>query len=641
MPIPIQIVMTTSRRPATHPSTDTSRSRHELDRRRSLAQRIWIGVIATVSIGSLPSVAIAQDSVTTTTAPTAAPTTTATNPPSITVPAAPAEDAPNTDEPTDTSPSTATPTDAVPEGSDTATTVAASAPPTDLVSTTTTIPSTTTPTTTPPTTTPAAPEPPERNITVFPEQIQHILATIRYLESRGIYTLPPNRGNASGAYQFIGSTWGNYGGYAHAYLAPPHIQDERAAADVNKFLDQWNNDVSMIPVMWYYPVASRNPALMDIVPVPSAGNVLTIREYQTRWLGVFASISGQPIAPGSNGSFGASGSGASAATVTPVDLSALAGFAPEVPLSLISAPAMSFPVLGPSRVAVPQCDGAVQIEVADNADGSAVTDGPTLADNEAAGLCTPQAPGIVFGVKLQPVLAVGDGMVTDVRNVDGEPISVTITNMAGISTTYSGFNDDNPGTDDGAAPDHLRLTALAEVGKGVRAGQIIGFMGDTSPLPIGIRADVPTDSTVQLDPNAIAPHIRIMMVDIEGHPLDTFGPMIDALFRQTCRVMIGQWTVPENGSGFDTVTIETTDNDNSIDSEWNITSTGQVTATGWAALVNPTDGCGYAPDTAFGPGGGGSDRGLSHWENPIELSTDVWIALALQESNTARVFLRR
>ena len=34
---------------------------------------------------------------------------------------------------------------------------------------------------------------------------------------------------------------------------------------------------------------------MDIVPVPSAGNVLTVREYQQRWLGVWAFLSGQPI----------------------------------------------------------------------------------------------------------------------------------------------------------------------------------------------------------------------------------------------------------------------------------------------------------------------------------------------------------
>ena len=102
--------------------------------------------------------------------------------------------------------------------------------------------------------------PAPQNIAIYPDEIGNVMATIRYMESRGQYGIPPNRGNASGAYQFIGSTWANHGGYAHAYLAPPHIQDERAALDVVRFLEQWNNDVSMIPVMWYYPRASREPS---------------------------------------------------------------------------------------------------------------------------------------------------------------------------------------------------------------------------------------------------------------------------------------------------------------------------------------------------------------------------------------------
>ncbi len=458
---------------------------------------------------------------------------------------------------------------------------------------------------------------PALHVTAFPEAMEHILATIRYLESRGIYTLPPNAGNASGAYQFIESTWDDYAGYPHAYLAPPQVQDERAASDVAAILAAYDNDVSMVPVIWYYPIAARETWRMDVVPKPEHGNKLTIREYQARWLGVFASISGTPIEPRPLG---------------PVDLSAFAGTPPDVPVAPTDALSMSFPTIGPSRIAIPDCDDAEQLEVADGADGTDVTDGPTLAANETAGLCTPQAPAIVFGVKLQPVLAVADGVVTEVRNIDGSPITVTVTDRDGVSYVYSGFNDDNPGTNDGAAPDHLRLTALAEVGGAVRAGQVLGFMGDTDPLPIGIRADVPTDSTIELDPDAVAPHIRITAIDLDGHPLDAFGPMVDALFRQNCRVMIGQWSVPAHGDGdHDPVTIETTDDDDAIDSEWVITSDGRVHATGWAALVNPSPGCLFAPATAFGPGAGGSDQGLLHWLNPITLSTDVWIALALQD----------
>jgi hypothetical protein len=513
----------------------------------------------------------------------------------------------------------------------TATTTTTTTPPEDSTPTTLVAPPPVTPSTAPPTTlappttTPGPSAPAGRNITVYPEQIEHILATIRYLESRGIYTLPPNKGGASGAYQFVRSTWNNYGGFEHAYLAPPHIQDERAAKDVKLFLAAFNNDVSMVPVMWYYPIAARETEWMDRVPLPEHGNRLTIREYQTRWLTVFASISGQVIAPRPGG---------------PIDLSAIAGKAPELPLPHEGVPSLSFPVLGPSRIAVPDCDDAVGVEVAD---GQAGTDGPTRADIKAAGLCTEQAPGIVFGVKLQPVLAVADGVVTDVQLQPrpGQPITVTITDNEGTSFIYAGFNDDNPGTDDGAAPAHLRLSGLAVIGATVRAGQVIGFMGDTDPIPLGVRADVPTDSTVQITADSVAPHIRVTMVDIDGKPVDAFGPIIDALFRQTCHVVIGQWSVTSNGSDHEPVTVETTDNDNDIDSEWVITSTGQVTASGWGALVNPGDGCQYAPSSAFGPGAGGAPVGSLRWVNEMTLPTEVWISLALQDDTAVPGLVRR
>jgi cell wall-associated NlpC family hydrolase len=119
------------------------------------------------------------------------------------------------------------------------------------------------------------------------------LATTRQLESGNDYTAQATKASASGAYQFLDSTWRAWSakaGYAdlypRAYLAPPHVQDAAAAAYVQAILDQWH-DIAYIPVNWYYPIAATNPALMDIVPAPEAGNRLTVRQYQARWLDLY------------------------------------------------------------------------------------------------------------------------------------------------------------------------------------------------------------------------------------------------------------------------------------------------------------------------------------------------------------------
>ena len=479
-------------------------------------------------------------------------------------------------------------------------------------------------TTVAPTTTPA---PAPKRVTVYPGQMGHILATIRYLESRGDYAVPPNKGRASGAYQFITSTWDNYGGYSEAYLAPPEVQDERAAADVTKYLRQWDNDVSMIPVMWYYPRASRDAALMDVVPVPSAGNVLTVREYQQRWLAVFAFMSGQPVPQ----------------PLTLGDQLARLGVAPSLPPPTPVDPAtpaiertahVAFPVLGPTRFATPDCGDAD--DVAANAGARAAP-----AEIEAAGLCAEEAPAIVFGVKMQPVLAVVDGVVTGVHDRPGEPISVTITDVTGRSYVLAGFNDDTPGTNDGAAPAHLRLTSYARVGQSVRAGQILGFMGDSSPLPLGIRADVPTDATVELPADAIAPHIRLTISDLDGTPVDAYGPVIDALFRQVCSVGIGPWSVMPNGLAHDPVTTETTDDNRKIDSEWVVTDDGRVIASGWAAMIYPSESCGWAPAEKRGPGAGGPVSMPDGWLTPIDLPTSIWVDLAVGDGIEFRAPMMR
>ncbi len=122
-----------------------------------------------------------------------------------------------------------------------------------------------------------------------------ILATIRSMESGGNYTVTITTSTASGAYGFLDSSWGGYGGYARAKDAPPEVQDAKAAEHAAYILARNGGDVSTIPVSWYIghvPVGAE----WDTVPRPDAGNRLTPREYQDRWMARYAMLVGSPEA---------------------------------------------------------------------------------------------------------------------------------------------------------------------------------------------------------------------------------------------------------------------------------------------------------------------------------------------------------
>lgn len=112
-----------------------------------------------------------------------------------------------------------------------------------------------------------------------------VLATIRTLESGGDYTAQAGGSSASGAYQFVDGTWGNFGGYPQAWQAPPAVQDAKAAEHVQGILDANGGDVTAVPVVWYIGhLPAAGSAEWDTVPVPGAGNRFTPRQYQDEWL---------------------------------------------------------------------------------------------------------------------------------------------------------------------------------------------------------------------------------------------------------------------------------------------------------------------------------------------------------------------
>jgi hypothetical protein len=118
-----------------------------------------------------------------------------------------------------------------------------------------------------------------------------ILATIRKRESNGNYQAQARGSSASGAYQFIDSTWRamaskfNIGTeYPRAVAAPPAVQDAVAAAYVNDILQKNGGNVAVVPLVWYTGNAQgrMSPATLAV----SGG--LTPEVYQRNWLAEFA-----------------------------------------------------------------------------------------------------------------------------------------------------------------------------------------------------------------------------------------------------------------------------------------------------------------------------------------------------------------
>jgi hypothetical protein len=100
------------------------------------------------------------------------------------------------------------------------------------------------------------------NLPPIPADIEKILAAIRTNESGGNYGENSSKkgSSASGAYQFIDSTWkaqsaaaGIGTEYPRAYMAPPEVQDAVAANYVKNILKMpdVNGDVSKVPLVWF------------------------------------------------------------------------------------------------------------------------------------------------------------------------------------------------------------------------------------------------------------------------------------------------------------------------------------------------------------------------------------------------------
>lgn len=120
------------------------------------------------------------------------------------------------------------------------------------------------------------------------DALSKFMAAIRSVESGGNYRAvgpPTPYGRATGAYQFIDSTWGGYKGYRSAYLAPPAVQDARARQLMSSYYKEFHR-WDLVAVAWHAGPGSARRALHDPAYLRriTDGN-LTTAQYVDRVIG--------------------------------------------------------------------------------------------------------------------------------------------------------------------------------------------------------------------------------------------------------------------------------------------------------------------------------------------------------------------
>jgi len=100
--------------------------------------------------------------------------------------------------------------------------------------------------------------------------------SIKQVESNGRYKAKSRWSTACGAYQYIHTTWNNYGGFKTACLAPEKVQDARMRGEVQHLWKKYG-DWDKVIAGHYMPAYAGNKSLWD----HSAGG-LSVREYVQR-----------------------------------------------------------------------------------------------------------------------------------------------------------------------------------------------------------------------------------------------------------------------------------------------------------------------------------------------------------------------
>ena len=197
----------------------------------------------------------------------------------------------------------------------------------------------------------------------------------------------------------------------------------------------------------------------------------------------------------------------------------------------------------------------------------------------------------MIGVRMQPLLAAVDGTVTRIRyeNVGTAGSVISITGADGWYYNYFHVNNDTPGTDDGLAGHEWQISPQLTVGSTVRAGQVIGYMGDSG------------------NAEGSVPHLHFEIRQPDRTPVNPYHSLVAAQAPETCLPIedvaltdpaelspAAVSVIPIDGRG-----------------RWLIDPDGRLFAEGPAAHVDPTGGSRARPSSRWSmrdtrPGGGPS-----------------------------------
>jgi hypothetical protein len=284
-----------------------------------------------------------------------------------------------------------------------------------------------------------------QNLPAIPADIEKILATIRTKESGGNYGAQNPTSTASGAYQFIDSTWqsltAKYGigtNYPKAKLAPPEIQDAVAARYAQEILQEAGGDVSKVPVAWFTG---------NIRGQSNAVSQAEVANYQRDWMNTYTggqySSSSYDLQDGGQGPVSGLASGIwnmAKGAVEALASVAGAGFGP-----------MASRALTDSLVSGAPSSSSAPVSTSPTADTPPVTPIPSAPDNRASEIST-------TSTRLQTAMEMGTTKNEDISSSNETPGQTSL-RRASSDSKLENIDPNYPGT--GGVDGYLQYYRLA------------------------------------------------------------------------------------------------------------------------------------------------------------------------------------